>query len=261
MSRLDDLFDALAELADSRGATKATSTVRSSPPSWPPTAPWLSRPRSAWRPVGAAATLPNRLVSNDVSLEGVDADRAVQLQRLAPSASVVDATVAVARGTGSHRRYLRRRGLGRCYRARPVHGDGQGCRAAPAPAEVGRFTVGVMSDGDLDSTESWAPETCSLPIAERPLRVAEFEELFSSAVLGLDRPKPGRLELALDPTAEVAASMAALMVRETGCCSFFAFTLTATDGRLILEVAVPPTHVTILDELQARAATTMSGGR
>ncbi len=104
------------------------------------------------------------------------------------------------------------------------------------------------------------PQACSLPMAERPSRVAEFDELFSSAVLRRGRPEPGRLELELDPTADVAASTAVLVVRETGCGSFFAFILTARDGRLMLEVAVPPTHVTILDGLEARAATAMSGG-
>jgi hypothetical protein len=92
------------------------------------------------------------------------------------------------------------------------------------------------------------------------LRIAEFDDLFSSALLHLDRPEPGRLELELDPTVDVAASTAALVVRETGCCSFFAFTLRARDGRLTLEVAVPPAHVTILDALAARAATAMGGG-
>ena len=38
----------------------------------------------------------------------------------------------------------------------------------------------------------WAPEACSLPTAERPLRVAEFDELFT-AVLRFDRPQPSSL--------------------------------------------------------------------
>ncbi|MGH3768074.1 MAG: hypothetical protein ACRDTX_23490 [Pseudonocardiaceae bacterium] len=117
-----------------------------------------------------------------------------------------------------------------------------------------------MSVGDLDSAESWTPAACLLPTAEQPLRVAEFDQLFSSAVLRLDRPEPCRLELELNPTTDVAASTAALAVRETGCCSFFAFTLTATDRRLELRVAVPPTHVAVLDALAARAARAMSGG-
>jgi len=40
--------------------------------------------------------LANRLVGNDVPLDRADADRAVQLRRLVPAASVVGTTVAVA---------------------------------------------------------------------------------------------------------------------------------------------------------------------
>lgn len=105
------------------------------------------------------------------------------------------------------------------------------------------------------------PGACSLPVAERPLRVAEFDELFSAAVLRLERPEPGRVELALDPTAEVAANTAALAVRETACCSFFTFTLTATAGQLRLEVTVPSAHIGVLDALAARAAVVLDGGQ
>lgn len=47
----------------------------------------------------------------------------------------------------------------------------------------------------------------------------------------------------------MAARVADLLVRETDCCSFFTFTLTATDGTLLLEVAVPPAHVEVLDAI------------
>lgn len=104
------------------------------------------------------------------------------------------------------------------------------------------------------------PGACSLPTAEKPARVAEFDELFSSAVLRVDRPEPGRLELELDPTAEVAANTAALVVRETACCTFFTFTLTATGGQLRLKVIVAPAHIAVLDALASRAATAMSSG-
>ncbi len=112
---------------------------------------------------------------------------------------------------------------------------------------------------ELHLPESWAPDACTLPMAERPLRVAQFDELFSSAVLRVDRPEPRRLELELDPTAEVAASTAALAVRETACCSFFAFTLRAAEGKLLLEVVVPSPHIALLDALAAHAATAVSG--
>jgi hypothetical protein len=43
------------------------------------------------------------------------------------------------------------------------------------------------------------------------------------------------------------------MVREIGCCSFFAFALTATGGALHLEVSVPAGQHDVLDALAARA--------
>lgn len=54
------------------------------------------RVEAGWRRRDPAAAAANRLVSNDVPLDRADADRAVQLRRLVPTASVVDATVAVA---------------------------------------------------------------------------------------------------------------------------------------------------------------------
>lgn len=58
--------------------------------------PTAVRVEAGWRRRDPAAAEANRLVSHDVPLDRVDADRAVQLRRLAPTASVVDASVAVA---------------------------------------------------------------------------------------------------------------------------------------------------------------------
>jgi hypothetical protein len=58
--------------------------------------PTAVRVEAGWRRRDPAAAGANRLVSNDVPLDRADADRAVQLRRLVPTASVVDATVAVA---------------------------------------------------------------------------------------------------------------------------------------------------------------------
>jgi hypothetical protein len=109
------------------------------------------------------------------------------------------------------------------------------------------------------------PAECTLPNAQQPLCVAEFNELFSSAVRGLDRPERGRLSLELDPlwrSRPVRRSLwfgGDLVVRETKCCSFLAFALTVTGGQLVLEVVVPPAHIAVLDALAASAATGMSG--
>lgn len=58
--------------------------------------PTAVRVEAGWRRRDPAAAGANRLVSDDVPLDRADADRAVQLRRLVPTASVVDATVAVA---------------------------------------------------------------------------------------------------------------------------------------------------------------------
>lgn len=111
-----------------------------------------------------------------------------------------------------------------------------------------------MSPTDLDPSEVWAPQACTLPTREQPLRVTEFDRLFARAVRGIHRPEPGRLRLELEPTAPIAARTADLVVRETGCCSFFTFALTATHGRLWLEVSVTAEHLEVLDAFAARAA-------
>lgn len=100
---------------------------------------------------------------------------------------------------------------------------------------------------------SWVPQACTLPTVDQPLRLAEFDDLFASAVVGVQRVDRLRVRLELRPEPAVAGQAADLMARETGCCSFFTFTLTATGGQLALDVAVPTGQVDVLDALAARA--------
>ena len=102
------------------------------------------------------------------------------------------------------------------------------------------------------SDEVWVPEACTLPTAERPLRLTEFDTLFATALHGQQRLSVTRLRWRLDPAAEPAARD--LTARETQCCSFFSFTFTAADGAVQLDVEVPGAHVDVLDALAARAA-------
>lgn len=97
------------------------------------------------------------------------------------------------------------------------------------------------------------PQSCTLPTVEQPLRAAEFDAVFTSAVRHAERSGPDRLRLELTPTAEVAARVADLAVRETECCSFFTFALTAAAGVLHLDITVVPGHVDVLDALAAQA--------
>ncbi|MFI9845458.1 hypothetical protein ACIHFD_51145 [Nonomuraea sp. NPDC051941] len=101
--------------------------------------------------------------------------------------------------------------------------------------------------------QQWVPSACTLPTAEQPLRVAEFDALFAEAVRAVRRPDRTRLLLDLVFAPDNAGRASQLAARESGCCSFFSFTLTIADGVMGLEVRVPEQHVKVLDALQARA--------
>jgi len=100
----------------------------------------------------------------------------------------------------------------------------------------------------------WAPDACTLPTAERPTRVAEFDELFATALVAVDRPTAlsARFTLAAGPG--IAATVADLVARESQCCAFFTFDLVEGGDALSLTVGVPPGQVDVLDGLTARAS-------
>jgi hypothetical protein len=111
-----------------------------------------------------------------------------------------------------------------------------------------------MEQSEIDHGGTWAPQGCTLPADERPLRAAEFDALFAERVRSIERAGPGRLRLELQPGAQVAGRAAELAAAETGCCSFFTFTLTATAGCLVLDITVPAQHAATLDGIAGRAA-------
>ena len=98
------------------------------------------------------------------------------------------------------------------------------------------------------------PEACTLPSAERPARLAEFDDLIAAGLRGRRRLSPTVLRWRLDPAAEAAARR--LAERESGCCSFFTFTFAPDGDAVRLDVEVPAAHARILDALAARAART-----
>ncbi|MFI6320214.1 hypothetical protein ACIBG8_21960 [Nonomuraea sp. NPDC050556] len=83
---------------------------------------------------------------------------------------------------------------------------------------------------------------CTLPSAERPTRVAEFETLFGQATGAEHRPGGLRLVFGV----ELAAKVADLAARESGCCSFFTFTMKITGEELSLDIAGPEDIVAAL---------------
>ena len=94
-------------------------------------------------------------------------------------------------------------------------------------------------------------DACTLPTAQRPLRLAEFESLFATALRGQERLSPTRLRWLIDPAAEPAARD--LTARESECCSFFAFTFGAGGDDVRLDIEVPDRHVDVLDALEKLA--------
>ncbi|MGW7685991.1 hypothetical protein ACWGID_34920 [Kribbella sp. NPDC054772] len=98
--------------------------------------------------------------------------------------------------------------------------------------------------------EIWASEACTLPTADRPFRVAEFDQLFADHLRHANRVDAQTLDLTL--SLESRAAAADLTARESECCSFFTFTFAPTAEELHLRIAVPPTHTAVLDGLAER---------
>jgi len=98
------------------------------------------------------------------------------------------------------------------------------------------------------------PEACTLPTAQRPLRRAEFDDLFAT-VVGRDRVAAGHLRLVVTaPEADVRD----LTARETECCSFFRFTVepsftVADSGDAAADVQAAMTRVNAVIEAWVRA--------
>ncbi len=99
--------------------------------------------------------------------------------------------------------------------------------------------------------DDWAPDACTLPTSERPLRVAEFEELFTFVVQS-ERREPTQLDLVLPRDNEATARD--LARRESECCSFFTFEFEGVGDGVVMHVAVPPEHADVLDTLEARVS-------
>ncbi len=100
--------------------------------------------------------------------------------------------------------------------------------------------------------DDWVPEACTLPTAERPLRVDEFDALFATALRDQQRLSPTRLRWRLDPGA--GRTVRDLIGRESSCCAFFSFAVRSGADAVQVDVEVPAAHVNILDALAYRAA-------
>jgi hypothetical protein len=106
---------------------------------------------------------------------------------------------------------------------------------------------------------AWEPQACTLPTVERPLRLAEFDSLFTG-LTALHRLSPIHVRMHLTGRAGLEETVRDLTARETECCSFFTFTTTAvTESQVTLDVEVPPHQKAVLDALAERAETIAAG--
>ncbi|CAA9243298.1 MAG: hypothetical protein AVDCRST_MAG41-1563 [uncultured Corynebacteriales bacterium] len=109
-----------------------------------------------------------------------------------------------------------------------------------------------MTGPEPSPPDAWVPSACTLPTAERPLRVAEFDRLFGTALRDVRRVADTTLVLELAPAPGRAAEVRDLARRETACCSFFAFTVEDGDP-LRVRVEVPAERAGVLAALAERA--------
>ncbi|WP_212756100.1 MULTISPECIES: hypothetical protein [Flexivirga] len=83
--------------------------------------------------------------------------------------------------------------------------------------------------GQLPVDPVWAPaDACTLPTAQRPLRVAEFDDLFARSLRDVEQLRPTLARLFLEGDRDLPAQMRDLIAREASCCAFFNFTATST---------------------------------
>ena len=107
----------------------------------------------------------------------------------------------------------------------------------------------------------WAPQACTLPTAQVPLRVAEFDDLFSQTLRHTERLDVTWLRLVLTGGDATEAAVRDLTAAESRCCSFFDFHIDRHGDQVVLEVRVPRAmhgapDAAALDDLVAITATT-----
>jgi hypothetical protein len=105
---------------------------------------------------------------------------------------------------------------------------------------------------NLTVDEGWVPDACTLPTLEQPLRREEFDDLFAQDVIRIDHVSTQQFRLELRAGPVVAARAATLAAKETGCCSFFTFQLTLSDGQISMTVSAEGAHEPVLAALAAR---------
>lgn len=108
--------------------------------------------------------------------------------------------------------------------------------------------------------ESWVvPEACTLPTAEQPLRVTEFDGLFADHLQGVERLGAQEVRISFRGPEGLGSRVRNLADRETACCSFFDFSVStvtaaaAVEEVVWLQIRVPAARADVLAALTERA--------
>jgi hypothetical protein len=120
-----------------------------------------------------------------------------------------------------------------------------------------------LTVGTDPASADWVPvDACTLPTVEQPLRAAEFDELFTTALRGLERSGAQCARLVLAGDSALPGRVQRLVDAETSCCSFFTFTVNRLDAHpaaepgetaVELTIEVPAARTEVLAALVARA--------
>jgi hypothetical protein len=100
---------------------------------------------------------------------------------------------------------------------------------------------------------------CTLPTAAQPLRVAEFDELFTRQLAAPGWISQHRVEFTVAGGDDLYDRVSDLVARETACCSFFDFSITRLTHQtghgpaLALRVGVPASRHDVLEALTSQA--------
>jgi len=95
-------------------------------------------------------------------------------------------------------------------------------------------------------------DACTMPTAERPLRLAEFDTLFATSARRVIRDEHG-VRIHLEGDSSLRDRVRDLAERETACCSFFTFVIEGSSSAVVMDVSVPENRREILDALASRA--------
>ena len=101
--------------------------------------------------------------------------------------------------------------------------------------------------------------SCTLPAADLPGRLAEFDAAFAAGLRRAEVISPTHARLVFTADQAQAEALAGLLDRESQCCSFFTFDQKAEGGQVTVDVTVPPAHAETLAALAGRAAGHLAG--